>query len=509
MNGQKKMQQDPQPVRSEALGGRIVAGASLYIAANVAVRLLGLVSVAVLGRLLTPGDFGLIALAMVVVGLSDALANRQFELALVRAPTMSQAHVDTAFTLALMWGALSGGVIFAFAGPIAKLMGEPALVEVLQWLALLPVLNNLSNPHFAMFQRALRFGPGNAVSVIAKVVSTAVAVGAAYMLGDHRAMVAAALSYAALRTVLTYTLIPGPVRLGLGRWREFLGFGIWLSAASALEFVNQKMLTAFVGGWLGVRAAGLLHMGTELAQIPTQQLADPLMRAVYPGFSAIVSEPERLRAAYYKAQATILGVLLPAGVGVALTARETIVLAIGPKWLEATPALQVLAPAMAISVLAAGVQAVTMAQGDTRSVFLRNVVVMAIQLPVLLVGYALGGFVGVLAARAGVMLLQTVLTLRIARRITGDGTFAVLYAARRSFIACAAMTGSVLAASPLLPAATTEPLATGAALAAKAALGATVYVATHLALWFGHGRPDGFERLGAAVLSQIATRRRA
>lgn len=494
------------PAAEGGVARRVMLGAALYVAANLAVRVMGVLTIALLGRLLTPWDFGVVALAMVAVGLAEALVNRQFELALVRIPAIEDSHYDTAFTLAAGWALTASAVIVAVAWPVAELVGEPALGPVLACLALAPALNGLSSAHFVRHQRALNFAPGLIVSVVAKLAASLLGIAVAFATRDYWALVVATVAYFAIRTALTYVWTPRRPRLSLRWWREFLRFGGWLGAAGAMEFANQKLVTALLGARLGAAPTGLYHMGSEVAQMATTQLTDPLMRAVYPGLAAIASDPARLRAAYRKAQATILGALLPIGVGVALTAPEAVRLLIGPQWAAAVPVIQILAPVMAVGALTAGVQATLMAQGDTRSIFFRNLVILGVQLPILGLGLWAFGLLGAVAARAVATLVQTALTLEIARRVTGEGPVAQAMVGRRSFIACAVMTVAVAATGAELGGWPEAAAAALEGLVVKAAVGAAAYCVAHWALWRAAGRPDGFERAVADQLGRLRDR---
>ena len=124
--------------RAESAARHVVRGAlvSLGGALSLGSRLLGFVALAILARLLLPHDFGIVATAMIFIGLCRTLMNRQFHLALIRLPEVEQSHYDTAFTLTLIWGLVASAGLFTPAGLLARVMGTPEIEPVLRVMAL-------------------------------------------------------------------------------------------------------------------------------------------------------------------------------------------------------------------------------------------------------------------------------------------------------------------------------------------------------------------------------------
>lgn len=466
----------------------------MFLGATVVVRLLGVVSIAFLGRLLTPADFGVVALATVVVGLFEAMTNRQFELALIRTPNATAAHFDTAFTMSALWGATAGLATFALAGPVGAAMDSEALSQALRWLALVPLIDGLRNPYFASHEKGLRFAPAVVLETGAGAALTGVSIALAFLWRDYWAIVGGLVAQSLTRTALTYALAqrrPGP---GLAHLRDFFAFGGWLTGAGLLGFLGRRADAAVVGAWLDVAQAGQYHVGYEMSRMLARRLANPLQRAVYPGLATLGDRPERLRAAYFKTQNTILGFVMPLGVGLALTAPEAIRIVAGPQWAAAAFVVQLVAPAMAFNMITVGTQPLVMVEGATRSFFNRNALVVAVTLPTLVAGAATFGLAGVVWARIFSLVFATAVTLRMAGRIVGVPLHAFILKSGRTLLASAAMAGVVLGARPLLPAFDGSLEAAVASLALKAAIGGLTYGVVHAALWAAASFPDGFER---------------
>jgi lipopolysaccharide exporter len=473
------------------VSNKVAFGAVLLLGSNLGVRLLGVVNLLILARLLTPEDFGVTALALVVVGFAKAVTDFQIGLALVRMPEPGRSHFDTVFTLTLLRGVALAAAVFLSADLLAGAMNEPALADVLRVVAIIPLIEGLHSPYISVFTRRIDFRSQVVILLLSRASLTIVAIGFALVRDDYWALIFGNIAASLVYIALSHVVIPRRLRMDMTHWREFMAFGGWMTGAGMCRYVGEKADAVLLGVKLDASAVGLYNVGEQMASMATSQLTHPFLRATYPGLAAAQHDPDRLRNAYLRTQATMLGVLLPIGVGASLTAHELVVLLAGPGWGDAVLVVQALAVVMALNTLVAGVDSIMMVVADTRRVFVRNVLTLAIHLPALIAGVTFFGFVGVIWARAFSTVIQTIASLQLASRITG-AWWRPLEAAWRSIAAAALMALAVLPIDGLL--APTEGSAAAAiALAVKAAVGSAVYIGAHLALWRFSGSPDGFE----------------
>ncbi len=495
------------PPRAEGVGGAVAAGAVLMVGARFVLRFLSIFSLAILARLLTPADYGLIALALVVLGLLEVLTNLELTSALIRKPGITAAEYDTAFTLSALRGTLSAAVVAGLALPYAAFTGEVGVAAVLVWLALVPLIDGLRNPRFVRFEKALSYRREITVLFAARVGGAAATVGFAFLWRDHWALVAGALVERSIWCAMTYVFVPQRPGLSLSAWREFVAFGGWLTGAGIVNFLNYKADTLIIGRELGTATLGQYNMGDQMATMATNQLAAPLSRTIYSGLASLAHDRARLTAAYYKAQAGVLAVVLPIGLGSALAAHEIVVVVAGPPWLAAVPVVQFIAPVIAVGLMTSGVQAIVMVEGQTRTLFWRSLFLLGIRLPAIVLGIWALGLMGVIYARVFSSLVQTGVNLEIARRLTGGGFFTPFRAAWRSLVAGGALAGAMLAAGAALPAAPLGFAAALTGLGVKLGAGGLAYGVVHLGLWQAAGRPDGVERKLGDLVRRIIRRR--
>lgn len=496
---------EPAPAKG-GIEARVVKGASFLIGANVGIRLLSLFSVAILARILTPEDYGVLSLAMVAVGLTQVMTEFQINNALIRLPSVAPHLYNTAFTMAALRGVFVALVLVLTAGPVASLMGEPRLEEVLWVLALVPALDGLRNPKFVDFDREIRFGPEAIMTIGARVATVSASIILGFVWRDYWALVIGTVAASAMSTAITYIMRPYLPRIGLKDWAMFFRFGGWLSLSAMASFANSRADFAFIGRWLGTATAGQYGMGFFLATMVTHALANHFTRAVYPGLSKVAEDAAKLKRAYLKSQATIIGVLLPAGVGTALVAPELIYLAAGPQWGDAATVIQFIAPAIGIGMLVSSANALMMVYDNTRALFLRDILNLVIRVPLLIVGILSFGLIGALTANVVGSLIYTFTTLVMVSRASGWGLWDPVIYCRRSLWSALAMTGAILGLAALLPDPAGSYGLSVLHLCLKAGIGALVYGAVHYGLWLASGREDSFETAAVNTVNRLSTR---
>lgn len=155
--------------------GRVAARGSGVTLAAQAIRIaLHFLTIVALSRLLSPADFGLVALVTAIVGVSEVLRDLGLSMAAVQAPTLTRGQKSNLFWINALSGLLFALVAFLLAGPIASLFGEAELYEITVWISLVFLINGLSAQFRAEINRKMRFLRLSAVDVVSQAVARCV-----------------------------------------------------------------------------------------------------------------------------------------------------------------------------------------------------------------------------------------------------------------------------------------------------------------------------------------------
>lgn len=300
-------------------------------------------SLIILARILSPRDYGLVAMVTAIVGIAQVLGDFGLSLAAVQAREISKAQKTNLFWLNTLMGLTLMLTVFALRNPIASFYHRPRLAEIVAVLSVAFMLNGLTTQFEAELTRSMRFSRLAIRDISAAAVSFAVAVGLAVAGAGYWALVGQQISLA-LASLIVSAVLAGwwP---GLPKVREsmrgLLVFGANTMGLQTSAYVASNIDSVFVGRLWGAADLGIYNRAFTLFSLPLQQLTAPLTRVVLPTLSRIRDEALFLR---YLVRAQLLNSYILVGslcIGAAV-AQPLIATTLGPKWSGVTPIFQVL-----------------------------------------------------------------------------------------------------------------------------------------------------------------------
>lgn len=476
-------------------------GAGWMILAQVLDRGIGLVSTLILARFLAPDDYGLVAMAMSVGALLNLLRAFGLEIVLIQHPAPERSHYDTAWTMNIVASVIVGFGLLALAKPMSVFYREPDLTLVMALLALSPIVEALRNIGIVDFRRNLDFDVEFRFLFISRLIRFVLSVSLAFWLRNHWALVYGMLLGRVAEVVLSYVMSAYRPRLSLAALRELFGFSKWLLSKNLIQLLTLRSSDFVIGRVSGAGALGIFNVASEIASLPSSELAAPINRAVYPSFARLASDREALRRALLDVSSIVFLITLPLGVGLALTAHLIVPLMLGPLWLEAIPVVVAMSLYGLIDGLGSNTGSMFLALGKPRIVTRVAAIQLVVLIPGLFFGVSRAGAVG--AAWAYVASVLVIVPLAYAILLTELELPARRLVSRiwRSLAAVAAMSASVwtLAGTQSAPANLLETILQFLVLVG---VGGLVYVVSVVGLWYASGRPEGAEGHVATLLAE-------
>lgn len=380
---------------TESLAQSAARGAFFTLGAQLTRIVLQLASVAILARLLSPHDYGLFALVLVVVGLGEVFRDFGLTAASIQAPVLTCGQRDQLFWANALIGAILAVLVFAVSWPTAWLSNQPDLAPMLQVLSLLFILNGLVTQYRASLLRALRF---KAIAII-DIASAALGLAAA-VAGAMAGMGYWALVLQQLTTALIGLLGAAAMARWIPRWpnREepighFIRFGWNLVATNIVIYAGSQLDTVLVGLRFGTSSLGLYNRAFQLVMTPLNQVRGPINSVAQPVFARVQEDQARFEKYVCAAQLALgYGIGVPLSMLVAL-ADPTIRIMLGAEWTGAVPLFQCFAVAAFLSNLASVGYWVYVSRGLVNQLFRYTLVSIAIKVACLLVGslWGVGG----------------------------------------------------------------------------------------------------------------------
>lgn len=484
---------------------RIAAGAAWLIAARLATRAIDFVGLLILANLLVPADFGLIAVAMTVVQIVEAVFELPVNQVLLRSDAVTRALLDTAFTIGLLRGVSLAAVIGITAEPFARFYHDPRLAVLLCVLSAAPVARSLLSPAMTRFAKVIDFRRDLMIELLGKSAALSCSVAFALSTRSYWALAIGTVVNPTVMMLASYGFAPHRPRLSLKHWPDFAHYVGWSTAAQLVSALNWQADRLLLGRIVSRADLGAYVLAGEIAAVPEQALLKPIDRPLLAAFSTMKRDPHRLVAAYLQTVHSVLAVGVPVMLGLSLLAEPAIRLALSAKWHASAPMLQWLALTLIPPLLTAPLGALSATLGRTDIFLKRNLIELAVGLPSVIVCAWLYGIAGVIAARLAIALVMALVTMLFVRRLLHVSVARQLAGPWRAMVAAAGLTLVLLVMRDRLHGLAGVPLAAGLSACAGSAL--AVYGAILLLLWTWIGRPKGIETMLATWATAAWSRR--
>lgn len=251
-------------------------------------------------RLLTPQDFGLVAMVMTIIGFLQIFRDMGLSTATIQRADITHAQVSNLFWLNVSVSGLIS-LIIAVGGPVmAWFYHEPLLTNIAFALSGYFILNGLAGQHMALLNRQMRFMAISLVEVGSMAVGFLIGISLALTGFGYWSLVVATLAQAIVRLIAIWSVSrwrpQWPVR-GVGT-RPLISFGVNLTLSGFLYSVSQGCDSLLIGRVFGSEAVGLYTRAAAMLARPLQQLITPIYTVFVPTLSRLQNEPERYGRVY-------------------------------------------------------------------------------------------------------------------------------------------------------------------------------------------------------------------
>ena len=297
-----------------------------------------------LARLLTPNDYGMIAMLTIFMAVSQTFIDSGFGNALIRKPDRNEADKATVFFFNIFTAAACYGIIFLAAPFIAQFYNMPQLATILRVLAI-----NLIIQSFGSIQR-LNLTIDLNFKMLAKVsFSGAIVGGTAGLISAYNGLVVWSLVVQQMATMATRVALFWI----LSRWRpkcffnkksfkDMFGFGSKLLASGLLNTLYDNIYDLIIGKAFAAATLGNYSRASHFANFPSSNITGVFQRVTFPVLSKIQNDPQKLRKGYLKFLNMATLVIFPLMIGLAALAKPFILLVLTDKWVDVILILQII-----------------------------------------------------------------------------------------------------------------------------------------------------------------------
>ena len=492
--------------KSGSILSRTAQGAGWVIGWRMTTRLLGLFSTFILVRLLTPTDFGIVALTMSFLQAISSLSEMGVQEAIIRSDRSDRSIYDAGFTINVIRSVSTSLILMAAAYPLGHFFHNKNLPGVIFALSGMYILSGFENIGMVDFRRFLAFNMEFKIRIFPRLLSIAVAIPVAYYTHSYWALVAAIWTGQLMTLTLSYTMHPYRPRFGFAGMKQLAGFSFWMWVNSVIGLIGGRVTTVYLARLLGAGAVGIYGVGMEVATLASAEIVAPLGRALFSGFAAARKEGDNGAEVMLRVLSLMSLVTFPLSVGTSLVAYPIIRIAFGPEWLAAVPIVQVVGVATTLTLFGTVSGQLFAAHAWLQSMIWMNVTAMALRVTLAALLIPRYGMLGGALAVAGMDVAQQLLYLVMAVRRLKLSLYVLLKRSLRPIIGVAIM---AVILTQLNLAWTDWPgtdQQLGWRLAETVALGGLIYTASIMLMWLTAGRPTGGETDALLLVNRFLKR---
>ncbi len=298
----------------------------------------------VLARLLTPEEYGIMAMITIFIAISNSIIDSGFSNALIRKTRIERVDYNTVFYFNLTVSILIYVLLHLAAPAISVFFKEPVLLAVIRIIGWVLIINALAIIPRTQFVRNVDFKTQTKVSLISSISSGVIGIGMALGGMGVWSLVGQQLSRQFLNTLFLWVYSKWhPVwEFSTESFKELFGFGSKLLLSGLLNTIYKNIYYIVIGRFYTSAQLGQYTRAEQFNMIFSSNLTSVVQRVSYPVLSSIQEEPERLREAYRKVIKITMLITFACMLGLAAVAKPLILILIGEKWLPAVYFLQII-----------------------------------------------------------------------------------------------------------------------------------------------------------------------
>lgn len=298
----------------------------------------------ILARILTPKDFGLLAIINIFIIIAQTFIDSGFSNALIQKKDRNQIDYSTVFFFNL---AISIGlylILFISAPYISLFFDNPQLTLLTRIVGLNLFIGALVSVHRTRLTILLKFKSQSLITLSSSIIAAVVSIYFAYKGIGVWALVLLSLINISLQTILFYIITKWHPSLvfSSAAFKKLFSYSSKLLGASLIHQLYRNIYTIVIGKFFSPTELGYFNRADTLAMYPAQTIGQVISRVAFPIFSRIQDDNNRLGNAYSKYIIFSSLIIFPIMIGIIVLAKPLTLLILTDKWLPMVPLLRIL-----------------------------------------------------------------------------------------------------------------------------------------------------------------------
>jgi O-antigen/teichoic acid export membrane protein len=331
-------------VSTEALRTRVLSGFAWKGASEIVLVASKVVVAIVLARLLAPHDYGLAGMVIVFTTIAPIFSDLALGAALIHRERLAEADRSTVFWTSVATGSVLTAACIALSGPLASYYGEPQIRSLFIAFSFIFLLGSLGATQFALLTREMNFRGLETRVIASTALGAAAGIAIAVAGGGAWAIIGQQVTMVLVSTVLLWSFCSWRPRFmfSLASLRELGGYSGNVFGSHAIIQVGPSVNNLLIGRWAGAAALGSYTLAQNVILMPFYRIAAPIETVLFPAFSRLQRQPERIAALWLRVNRIVAAIAFPSLLGLAAIAPDFVEVVLGDKWRPATVVIQIL-----------------------------------------------------------------------------------------------------------------------------------------------------------------------
>lgn len=305
-------------------------------------KLSALLSTVILARILTPDDFGVVAIAAIVVTIFTTLTSVGPQTYLLRKEFISDDDLNTAWSIGIILRLIVFIGVYISAPFAADFFSDERLINVLRVISIYPLIGSFKNIGMLLYQKNMNYKPGFQLSMAVQLTALVSKISFALILETYWAFIVAGFISKLVTVIGSYYFHSFRPSLSFKNIKEQWAFSQWVLAKGIFSNIRFKIDNILISKFFPAQALGLYSISKDVATMPAGQVVGPLMQPLYVGFSESINSPKVLADKAHKAILAAGMIVFPIAFGISALAEPIVYVLLGKKWLEAIPLVEVI-----------------------------------------------------------------------------------------------------------------------------------------------------------------------
>lgn len=299
-------------------------------------------------RLLTPGDYGLVAMLTLFIAISNTFVDGGFSSALIRKADRTAEDEATVFYTNMGVGICMYLILYTTAPWISAYYHQPLLTSIARVIGLSLLFNAVSVVQQAVLISRIDFKTQTRISVLTNLISGVVGVWMAFRGMGVWALVAQTVLASVLRSLFLWMMVKWHPGSGFSyqSFKELFGYGSRILLSALLDTGYKNVYLLLIGKYYSAGNLGYYSRASQLAQFPSLNLTEIIQRVSLPSLSAIQDDLVKQTRAYRKMLIMAAFITFPVMIWLTVAAQPLVVVLLTQKWADAAVLLQILSLSM-------------------------------------------------------------------------------------------------------------------------------------------------------------------